>query len=125
MATAATAEDRDSANYLLPACKAFLVRDNKDPGLTAAWMQGVCVGIVETIAFMAANSDVAVTALSGAGRRQMIQANWRCANIPDEVTKGQLIRVVISYIDARPSRMHEPFKSLALEAILNAWPCRN
>ena len=96
MATAASAKDLDSANCIVPGCKATGV------SFTAAR----CAGIIEGIAFMAENSDVA------------------CLDIPDGVTHGQMNRVVVSYIEARPSRMHEGFKSLALEALLNAWPCR-
>jgi Rap1a immunity proteins len=29
-----------------------------------------------------------------------------------------------SYIEARPERMHEPFRKLALEALGEAWPCK-
>lgn len=47
-----------------------------------------------------------------------------CADIPPGVTGGQDVRVVVQYIEARSSRMHEPLVSLALEAIVLAWPCR-
>ena len=29
------------------------------------------------------------------------------------------------YIDGQPERMHENFNSLAVEALREAWPCRN
>ncbi len=44
--------------------------------------------------------------------------------IPDSVTQGQIVGIVVLYIEARPSRMHEPFRSLALEALFDAWSCR-
>jgi hypothetical protein len=47
-----------------------------------------------------------------------------CIDIPDGVTLGQEVKVVVAYIDARPARMHEPFTQLALEALRTAWPCR-
>src|SRR5258708_9926592 len=31
---------------------------------------------------------------------------------------------IIAYIEARPTRMHESFNDLALEALRTAWPCR-
>jgi hypothetical protein len=31
--------------------------------------------------------------------------------------------VVISYVEARPERMHVNIKQLALEAFHRAWPC--
>jgi len=42
---------------------------------------------------------------------------------PERSTVGQTLRVIVSYIDQRPERMHERFEDLALEAILEAWPC--
>ena len=41
------------------------------------------------------------------------------------VTNGQMIRVVVKYIDDRPERQQEYFKVLALEAFRAAWPCKN
>jgi hypothetical protein len=120
--TAASAvEDTNSANFMLPACKAFLdQRSTPDP-----LVQGICAGMVQAIAFMAENTDIGATALSGEGRMRAIKERWRCADIPTGVTVGQEVRVVISYIEARPKRMHEPFRALALEALLDAWPCRD
>jgi hypothetical protein len=45
-----------------------------------------------------------------------------CPHGADE-TLNQQVKVVISYIEARPARMHEPFRDLALEALRAAWPC--
>ena len=41
-----------------------------------------------------------------------------------EVTLGQMVRVIVAYIDARPARVHEDFRLLALEALVDAWPCK-
>lgn len=41
-----------------------------------------------------------------------------------EVTVNQQVRVVVAYIDARPNRLHEDFRILALEALKDAWPCK-
>ena len=38
---------------------------------------------------------------------------------------GAGVRVVIKYIEARPERMQEPFGTLALEALEEAWPCKH
>jgi Rap1a immunity proteins len=43
---------------------------------------------------------------------------------PKGVTSGQALRVVVTYIDAIPARMHENFKYLAVEALRAAWPCK-
>jgi Rap1a immunity proteins len=50
---------------------------------------------------------------------------WRCAHIPEEATLEQIIQAVVRYIGARPNRLHEPFRLLALEALADAWPCRD
>ena len=42
---------------------------------------------------------------------------------PGTATYGQAVRVVTSYVDARPDRQHEPFAGLAMEALRQAWPC--
>ena len=32
--------------------------------------------------------------------------------------------VIIRFIEARPTRMHQTFYVLAIEALEDAWPCR-
>jgi hypothetical protein len=120
----AAGEDRDSANHMLPACKRFGTGSNEPP-FWGAFDQGECIGTVKTVAFLAGTMNLSVLALSGEGQVIALKRNWSCADIPDGVTVGQELRVVIRYIEARPNRMHEPFRSLALEALLDAWPCRN
>jgi hypothetical protein len=92
----ASAEDTNSANYNLPGFKPL------DPRSTATWKHGLCAGFVAGVAF---------------ARKPIV-----C--VPQEVTTGQLMAVVVKYIEARPERMHEPFADLALEALTAAWPCK-
>jgi hypothetical protein len=40
------------------------------------------------------------------------------------VTGEQEVRVVVKYIDERPERLHEPFPTLAYEAVKAAWACK-
>jgi hypothetical protein len=103
-------QESTSANYQLPACKAFLEpypKTRARPDLD----QGFCVGMVTGIVFMAQDSGVANA----------------CTHIPDAVTIGQKVRVVVQFIeswkDIEPNRLHEPFMRLALDALANAWPC--
>lgn len=42
---------------------------------------------------------------------------------PDTFTNIQAQRVVVSYIDQKPARLHERFTKVALEALVSAWPC--
>ena len=93
----ALAEDRNSANFMMPSCRKLLTNDNSEP-----YLQGICYGIIKTLFFM------------GGGK---------CAP-SGVVTVSQINRVVVQYIDARPARMHEDFRDLALEAMKAAWPCK-
>jgi C4-dicarboxylate transporter len=94
--TAGAAEvGTNSANFWVPYCQAWFVADKNAPV-----RQGICVGIVEGVAFAS------------------------CVELPEGVNVPQLVRVVLRYIEARPQRMHESFPELALEALRDAWPCR-
>ena len=85
-----------SANYVAAGCRDFIARRPDSP-----YAQGLCAGKVEAIA---------------------VFATGIC--YPAEVTVGQMIRVVVRYIDERPARLHENFLILADEAMRAAWPCR-
>lgn len=93
----ATGENIDSANYIMPGCRAFIAKNQDDP-----FKKGLCIGILETLA--GTTSDV-------------------CH--PAGTTVGQTIRVVVKYIDDRPARLNESFRALAYEALRAAWPCKN
>jgi hypothetical protein len=43
---------------------------------------------------------------------------------PKGVTTGQMVRVVVQYIDSQPARLHEDFKKLTVEAMRKARPCQ-
>jgi hypothetical protein len=93
---AAFAEDQDSANYIMPGCREYLVAGSKKE----MWGGPFCSGLIRGLAFKAKGVCIA-----------------------PGVTGGQVIRVVVQYIDARPARMHEEFMELALEAMKAVWPC--
>jgi Rap1a immunity proteins len=97
-AAGAAEEDRDSANFRLPLCRGFLNHSGAN-----ILLQGACAGVIEGMVFL---------------------GKYQCVDVPDEVTIAQAVRVVVAYIDARPARMHEPFKKLAIEALRAAWPCK-
>jgi len=97
--------DINSANYLMPGCKALVALANS--GRTADLAgSGVCVGTINTL-----------RTLSVAGLLHSV-----C--IPQHATNGQVARVVVQYIDAQPARWHENFIALAIEALDKAWPCQ-
>jgi hypothetical protein len=102
-ATAAHPAEQDvSANAILPGCKAMLREKNiSDPD--HHFRMGHCAGILTALTHF--------TRLFGACR-------------PDNVTAGQVIRVVVTYIERQPERWHEDFRDLALAAMRSAWPCK-
>ena len=99
----ASAQDIDSANYFLPGCKAFLVRDKSEVPLTEIFASMRCAGFVDGLVY-------------GVGGKDFCR--------PNGATIGQALAVVVKYIEARPERMHEPFGLLAIEALKAAWPCK-
>lgn len=86
-----------SANTYLPGCKAGV--DGKGTPEAAR-----CLGTIEGLAILG-----------------QVNHLW-CA--PDTTTTGQWIRVINSYIEARPGRMHEDFGLLSVEALMLTWPCQ-
>jgi hypothetical protein len=96
----ASAEDLNSANYYLPGCKGWLDREKKVPGPVEALKEGLCAGFIEGLTYI----------------------GTFC--VPSGVTSGQVVAVVVKYIEARPERMHEQFGKLAIEALRAAWPCK-
>jgi hypothetical protein len=88
-----------SANRFLPSC----VLSDESPPDGDYHAKGFCEG--------------AIYALVNAVRPP-------AACIPSGVTMDQATRVVVTYISARPARMHERFVDLAIEALKDAWPCK-
>jgi hypothetical protein len=93
------AEDIYSANYMLRACKAIVTENLRD---IPQFEIGRCMGMVDAL--------------------DVISGRVFCP--PEKSTSGQRVRVVVSYIEARPEKMHEDFRALALLALATAWPCK-
>src|SRR5262245_48976535 len=62
-----------------------------------------------------------ILGLSSANKALRTSSGW-CP--PQDATFGQMARVAIAYIERRPERMHEDFRSLAVEVMHEAWPCK-
>ena len=92
-------QDWTSANYILPGCRAYVA--NSIP-LDQLANSTTCRATVATLAYVDRELGFCV---------------------PDSVTDAQLMRVVITYIDSIPGRMHESFRKLSLEAFRKTWPC--
>jgi Rap1a immunity proteins len=86
-----------SATYQLPGCKAKL-QDFKE---------GICAGAIWGIGFVINDSP----------------DPQACAHIPKRVTLADEVEVVVRYIEARPERLDQSFRQLAVEALADAWPC--
>ena len=86
-----------TASAIMPGCRDIGAGNN---ATSDRWIQGYCAGVVATVAY----------------------ASSKCR--PKAVTNGQIVSVVVQYVDKLPARMHEDFGDLAREAIEAAWPCR-
>lgn len=103
---AARAEDTTSGNYFLEACRAAAnnLSAAKDP-----FKSGVCVGQIEALS-QAASS---------------LTQDFVHSCIPNTVTRQQMAKVVVAYMDSHPAFLHEPLGVLILLAFASAWPCKN
>jgi hypothetical protein len=101
-------EDKDSANYMIRYCRAAANNEPLTRPADAA-MAGMCVGTIDGIALMMTEFPP--------------EEKEKSSCPPSKVKLEQIVRAVIAYIEARPERMNENFKTLVIEAIHNAWPC--
>jgi len=90
-----------SANWVMPGCRSLVVDKESGSG-DEIFRHGVCAGAIAAII-------------------EMGQGSVLCP--PRQMTYGQYGQVVVEFIDANPSRIHEPFTRLAIEAFAKAWPC--
>ena len=91
--------DTDSANALMPGCKALLAGQYHAE-------TGKCLTIVSTLrnvgTFFAGNLRFCV---------------------PVAATNGQVVQVVVTLADSIPQHWHQPFLKLAMGALRRTWPC--
>ena len=87
-----------SANSLIPSCRAFA---DENSSSKTPFDDGFCGGVVVGLAY----ADPTIC-------------------VPKGLAYRQSVRVVIQYIEERPSRMHESFVELATEALRSAWRCK-
>jgi Rap1a immunity proteins len=91
-----------NADHVLRGCTAFIA-DDSPRDIHALFQAGRCIGLMQGLGY--ASRLVGV-----------------CP--PAEVTLAQRARVAVTYIEARPERMYEDFRVLAVEAMQKAWPCK-
>jgi hypothetical protein len=107
--TANAAENATSAGYMVTHCRASL---DYPPG---TFIEGYCAGIVVGMVAIA-------QPLFAPGQSR---AAGRCIDIPENVSDRQLVEAVVLYVEARPERMQEQFRVLAVQALFDTWPCKN
>jgi hypothetical protein len=100
-------EDHDaSGNGLLEDCKAFL--DDDSPHRVRA---GECIGYISGLTSM---HDI----------YSQLSANGRLFCIPsDGVERGQVVRIVVKFLEDHPEKLHESKAFLAINAMKSAFPC--
>jgi hypothetical protein len=116
VAEQAPAQDASSGNHILPGCRAFLDVNTGLKPSASAFTAGQCVGTIDGL-IQAAQAQL----LRERGATEVVVAF--CA--PDGVTMGQMVRVVVKYVDQHPELMHIAFSTLALSALAQAWPCKH
>lgn len=95
---ASAAEDLNSANWFMTSCREAVAGSEEN-----LFYQGYCVGYVTATV-------------------ETLQSTVMCA--PREATERKAVGIVVKYIDDRPARQHENFRSLLREALIAAWPCK-
>jgi Rap1a immunity proteins len=103
-------------------CHVYL-GDLEDPH--ARLEEGECIGVVKglTAAALAQGVDLAMRQVKGIYRKSDPSPLF-C--IPLNTTNGEVVRVVIKYIDQHPpeNTKGSEFALLALRALQEAWPCK-
>ena len=112
----------DNITALVHGCHVYL-GDLKDPA--ARFEEGECIGVVKglTAAALAQGVDLAMRQVKGIYRKSDPNPLF-C--IPMNTPNGQLVSVVIKYIDQHPpgNTKGSEFALLALRALQEAWPCK-
>jgi hypothetical protein len=112
----------DNITALVHGCHVYL-GDLKDPA--ARFEEGECIGVVKglTAAALAQGVDLAMRQVKGIYRKSDPNPLF-CS--PMNTPNGQVVSVVIKYIDQHPpgNTKGSEFALLALRALQEAWPCK-
>ncbi len=101
-ASAQPAPAVNSASWMLPGCQATLT-PSPDPD----FRQGMCAGSLGTLLFLG----------------DALPDQFRVCR-PRGAVLHDALRIVVKHIEEQPSRGHENFNGLAMEALSSAWPCK-
>ena len=98
-------EHLQSGNDLVEACR--VIANGSAPTPNNAFQAGICLGQIEALNWVAPG-------IAGESIR---------ACVPQNITRQQMAKVVVTYFDQNTDRLREPFEGLALEALALTWPC--
>lgn len=118
IATADAAENTHSADYMLPHCKLAADRPPGDP--SGSYLVGRCAGLVEGVI----NMSGLLKAMQAVGDIPHLDP-LLCAAVPEQVTIAEAIKVVVRFGETHPREGPLPFAVLVLDALHDAWPCKN
>ncbi|MFV3283168.1 Rap1a/Tai family immunity protein [Pseudomonas sp. NY15356] len=92
-------------NELLRNCKEF-IKDGSFDALLAGECTGLIRGVASTVYFYSGDLK-----------------NDEKFCMPDDVTNGQVARIVIKYLEDNPKILNRPDMALVWEALIDAYPC--
>jgi hypothetical protein len=90
---------------LIDACR--LIADGTAPTADKSFQAGICLGELAALNW---------------GAPGVYDENLRSC-VPTSVTRQELAKVLVDYLDQNRDRLREPFEGLALEALAHAWHC--
>jgi hypothetical protein len=99
-----------TGNELRSNCKYAISDSDADHATPQA---GLCIGFVDGFQQFEQLTDIARKA----------PQNSRLICIPDGVTNGQSVKVVVRYLDQHPEALHKFAGLLVFEALTDAFPC--
>jgi len=105
----------DSGNAFLTLCGD---ESPKEPYAVQGECLGYVVGVQDGVAI---EYDIESRAFHAQGMEPL--AETYCS--PDEVTQGQMMRILIKFIKDHPETAHFPTKLLAVQSFRDAFPCKS
>jgi hypothetical protein len=98
-------EPAQNGKDLIEACR--VIAEGKVPTADNGFQAGICLGEIDALNWTAP---------------AMLNSSLR-ACIPTSVTRQQMVKAVVAYLDQNTDQLREPFGGLALEALASTWPC--
>ena len=101
--------DFPSASEGLRQCRYFMSYNISIPNNTVAENVGSCMGAMEVIFYYNKSKYI---------------CEPKSFNFHTDLNINNMVKVVVGYIQSRPTRLEENFYSVALDALSEAWPCK-